>query len=99
MRFKDCHFGQFGTINARYISRYYRVSGELIPLRNRSKLVERSLFAVINLLQGAKSISFVIYMSCGGMIFMEKNFKFQKKNFFFTFIFLMIFMFLLLHKL
>ena len=20
--FKDCHFGQFGTINARYISRY-----------------------------------------------------------------------------
>ena len=54
--FKDCHFGQFGTINARYISLYQRVSGMLIPLRNRSKLVERSLFSTIDLLQGAKSI-------------------------------------------
>ena len=44
------------TINARYISRYKRVSGELIRFRNRSKLVERSLFAIIDLLQGAKSI-------------------------------------------
>ena len=30
---KDCHSGQFGTINARYISRYQRVSGELIRLK------------------------------------------------------------------
>ena len=32
------------------------VSGELFRLRNRSKLVERSLFAITDLLQGAKSI-------------------------------------------
>ena len=38
--FNNCHFGQFGTINARYISRYYCVSGELIRLKNRSKLVK-----------------------------------------------------------
>ena len=56
MGFKDCHFGQFGTINTRYISLYQRVSGELIPLRSRSKLVEKSLFARIGLLQGAKTI-------------------------------------------
>ena len=55
-RFKDCNFGQFGTINARYISRYKRVSGELNRLRSRSKLVERNLFARIDLLQGAKFI-------------------------------------------
>ena len=56
MGFKDCHFGQFGTINPRYISRYYRVSGDLNRLRNCSKLVERSLFAITDLLQGAKFI-------------------------------------------
>ena len=59
MGFKDSHFGhfdQFKTINARYNSRYERVSGDLIRLRNRSKLVERSLFAIIDLLQRAKSI-------------------------------------------
>ena len=27
--FKDCHFGQFGAINARYTSRYLSVSGDL----------------------------------------------------------------------
>ena len=60
--FKDCHFG---TINARYISRYY-----LIRPRNRSKLVERSLFAIIDLLQGAKFIFlyFIWRVACGGMI-------------------------------
>ena len=56
--FKDCHFG---TINARYVSRYYRVSGELIRLRNRSKLVERSLFVIIGLLQGANYILCTVY--------------------------------------
>ena len=64
--FTDCHFGQFGTINARYISRYYRVIGELIRLKNRSKLVERSLFAIIDLLQGAKSIVLCLLWRVGG---------------------------------
>ena len=32
------------------------MSGDFIRLRNRSKLVERSLFAINELLQGAKSI-------------------------------------------
>ena len=41
--FKDCHFDQFGTINAQYNSRYLRVSGDLIRLINRSKLVEAYL--------------------------------------------------------
>ena len=49
-RFKDSHFGQVGTINARYNSHYYRVIGDLICYRNRSKLVEGSLFAAIYLL-------------------------------------------------
>ena len=40
----------------RYISRYQRVSGELIRLRNCSKLVKISLFAIIGLLQGVKFI-------------------------------------------
>ena len=51
---KDCHFGQFGTINARYISRYKRVSGDLIRLRSRSKLVKGNLFGIIDVLLGAK---------------------------------------------
>ena len=54
MGFKDCHFG---TINARYISRYYRVSGILIRPRTHSKMVEGSFFAIIDLLIGAKSIT------------------------------------------
>ena len=56
MGFEDCHFGQFETINARYISRNERVSGDLIRLRNRSKLVEGSLYAITYLLIGAISI-------------------------------------------
>ena len=67
--FKDCHFGhfdQFGTINARYISGYYRVSGDLIRLRNRSKLFEGSLFAVNDLLQGTKSTLMFFIWRVGG---------------------------------
>ena len=55
--FKYCYFGQFGTINARCILRYERVSGDLIRHRNCSKLVERSLFSRLELLLGAKSIT------------------------------------------
>ena len=56
MGFEDCHFGQFETINARCISRNERVSGDLICHRNRSKLVQGSLYAIIYLLIGAISI-------------------------------------------
>ena len=55
------HFGRFGTINARYISRYERVSEDLIRLRNNSKLVKISLFAMIDLLQGVKFILFNVW--------------------------------------
>ena len=34
----------------RYVLRFYRVSEDLIRLRNRSKLVQGSLFAIIDLL-------------------------------------------------
>ena len=54
------------------------MSGDLIRLLNRSKLVERSLFAIIDLLQGTKINLFVLIMACGGMIFI-KNFKVKKK--------------------
>ena len=40
-----------------------------ICLRNRSKLVTRSLFAIIGLLQGAKSILLYFIWHVGGMIF------------------------------
>ena len=40
-----------------------------------------SFFAIIDLLQGTKS-PFVLYMGCGGMIFI-KNFKLKKKSFHF----------------
>ena len=49
-------FWSIWEINARYISCYSSVSGELIRLRNRPNLVDRSLFAIIDLLQGAKFI-------------------------------------------
>ena len=42
------------------------MSGDLIRHRNRSKLVEKSLIAIIDLLQGAKYKYFVVYMACGG---------------------------------
>ena len=53
---EDCQFGQIGTIKARRNNPARRNLGEIIRLRNRSKLVERSLFVIIDLLQGAKSI-------------------------------------------
>ena len=45
------------SINDQYVSRYERVSGDLIPLRNRSKLVKENLFAITDLLLGAKFIT------------------------------------------
>ena len=45
------------AIDTRYISRYLRVSGDLIRLKNRSKLAERSFFAIIDLFLGKKSIT------------------------------------------
>ena len=78
--FKDCHFGhfdQFGTINARYNSRYQRVSGDLIRLINRSKLVERNLFAIIDLLQWTKILFLYFILRVGGW-FSQKNSNFRK---------------------
>ena len=57
MGFKVCQFGQFGTINAQHVSRYKRVGVDLIRPRNRSKLVEGSLFAIIGLLIEVKFIT------------------------------------------
>ena len=42
MGFRASHFVEFGTINARYILRYYRVSEDLIRFKNRSELVEET---------------------------------------------------------
>ena len=81
--FKDCHFGhfdQFGTINARYNSRYQRVSGDLIRLINHSKLVERGLFVIIDLLQGTKSI-FLYLIWRVGWWFSQKISNFGKIKF------------------
>ena len=36
---------------------YYRVGGDFVRLRNCSKLVEGSLFVIIDLLRGAKTIT------------------------------------------
>ena len=55
----------------RYISCFQRASEGLIRLRNGSKLVDGSLFAITDLLLGAKTI-FVLYMACGEMIFAKK---------------------------
>ena len=70
------HFGKFGTINARFILRYERVSGDLIRLRNRSKWVEGSLFAITDLLLEAKSI-ISLFMACRGDDFHKKKLKTQ----------------------
>ena len=67
----------------RDISRYKRVSGDVIRLGNRSKWVEGSLFAIIDLLLGAEFI-ISYFMTCGGMIF-TKNLKFKKNSFHFIF--------------
>ena len=62
-----------------------------IPLKNCSKLVEGCLFAITDLLLGAKSFTFVLYMACEGMI-LTKNLKLKKNSLIFlTFNFFMIF--------
>ena len=61
-----------------------RVSGELFRLRNCSKLVKRSLFAIIGLLQGTKSILLFFVWRVGGW-FSQKCSNFRK-NFFFDFV-------------
>ena len=42
------------------------ISGDLIRLINRSKLFEGSLFAIIDLLQGTKSIFLFLIWRVGG---------------------------------
>ena len=82
--------------NARYNSRFKRVSGDLIRLRNQSKLVERSLFAIIDLLQGAKSILWYLIWFVGGWFSYKVSNSRKKISFcLITFNFLML---LLLHK-
>ena len=63
---KDCHFGQFGTITARHISRYKRVSGDLIRPRSRSKSVKGILFGIIDVLLGAKFVTLYLTWRVGG---------------------------------
>ena len=55
---KDCHFGEF-WIDFALLTRTRFRAGDLIRLRNRSKLVEEQLclFAVNYLLLGAKFIT------------------------------------------
>ena len=60
--------------------------GDLTRLRNRSKSVERSLFAIIDLLQAAKSIVLYFLWRVGDD-FHQKIFKFQKKKVFHLFYF------------
>ena len=52
---------------------------DLIRLRNRCKLVERSLFAIIDLLQGAKTILLNFIWRVGGR-FSLKNSNFREKK-------------------
>ena len=68
-RFKEWHFGQIGTINARYFSSYYRSSGDLIRLRNCSKLVGENLFAKLDMLLRAKTITLCFIWRVAGWIF------------------------------
>ena len=78
---KGCHFGQFGTINARYNSCFY---SDLINLGNQSKMIEKSLFAIFDLLLGAMSVN--LYFSWRvGVNFFKKKTNFED---FFFFIFL-----------
>ena len=81
MKFKDCHFGQFGIFNARHYSRYYRVSGDLFRLTNRSKLVDGNLFVKVDLLLGVKSVTFYFIWRVDGW-FSQKISK--NKNIFFS---------------
>ena len=68
--FKDCHFGHFGTINARYISRYYSVSGDLICLKNPT-------------LYGVYFCNLHFIWRVGGWVLQK---SFTKKNSFFCYI-------------
>ena len=75
------------------------MSGDLIRLRNRSKLVKRSLFAIIDLLQGANLFFYSLYGVWGDNFFIKKFQILEKKtSFFITFNLLLIFMLLLLYK-
>ena len=78
-------------MNVRYISRYQLVSADLIRLRNLSKLVEGTLFAITDLLLEAKSIvlNFMWRWGGGGVFSLQKNSCFITFNFF---------MLLLLHR-
>ena len=58
------------------------MSGDLIRLRNRSKLVEESLFAIIDLLLGANSIT-LYFVACGDDF--HKNSQIENKKFFFLY--------------
>ena len=73
--YKNCHFGQFGTINERYILRFQRISGDLSRLRNLSKLIEGSLFAVIDLLLGAKFLNLYFIWRVGDDFDKKAQFK------------------------
>ena len=57
-----CHFAQFGTINSRYSS---HVNRDLVSPLICSKLIERSLFAITDLLLGAKPITLYFIWSVG----------------------------------
>ena len=54
---------------------------DLIRLRNRSKLIQGSLYAIIDLLQGAKSILLYFIWRVGGIIFKKKIQILEKKIF------------------
>ena len=54
---------------------------DFISLRNCSKLVERCFFAIIDWLIRSEIYSFVLYMACGGMIFINKFQILEKKIF------------------
>ena len=73
LRFKDCHFDQFGTISAQFfLALLMRKCRDFIRLRNRFKLLEGSLFAVIDLLLDAKFIT-LYFISRVGDDFPKKN--------------------------
>ena len=55
-------------------------SGDLIHLRNRSKLVQGSLYAIIDLLIGAKSITLYLIWRLGAC-FHKKRSSFKKEEF------------------
>ena len=75
--FKDCHFGQFGTINARYISCFNAQAENLSVLKSFQsgwkKLNCHNWFVTMS-----EIYPIVLYMACGWMIFI-KNFKLKIK--------------------